>query len=724
MSTPIFKDNEYHSEPFRVLGHYVEQHVQHLKRKYPNLSEDKIRSIVKQISKDRVKDPQVQRISFPTPGNHKKEIVNTTEHLKDIEGNITSPSGNTYCQPTRKESFIRLTIIDNIKQRGVFKKKMGEAKERGDAHMTAIFDNLQKSKKISNNSTPGAMQSAFNIISDKSGFNTITSTTRLGVKTAYGTVERLLAGNIYLPTYEDALSYIYNTISVMPTETSDVLKAYSGKISIVSKDDFYDWMISNMKWYNYHDEINEKLKRIVESLSDVERSYIFYAGSWYNLFNYNKEYFRSFVDGVFNRDIPVDPSIDAKDIFSLEETLSIMVRGTNADLFGFKEDGKRNTLKEAVSNNPEGIRKIVAYGKHIEAYFEEHRDLLSTFLKTRNETPQPYFNHKFARKATILCDTDSNLFTTNEIVRLYHGLEGGKTDFSPKSFDVNALSVYILCMSLEHTFARFSSRAGIVGDDCYVISMKNEFLYPTFMRTNIGKHYSGVITIQEGIILPDPQLDMKGVGYIGSTRPKIITDGVKSFMTNLFNHVVETNGNISAEDILRDVAAVEKTILTSLDKGEKTYLGGVNIKQPESYKDNGERSTFYYRVWEQVFAEHFRINVVLPNRFMKIPLIGDDKLWSDVTLMTEFKEKYPDVYSKMMTFREANPGKKINYLIAPSSMGMIPEMFRPWISNRTVITAMCSPYYLALKSLGISVALPEQDVLVMDYLSDGLNPIS
>lgn len=719
MPTPIFKDNDYHSEPFRVLGHYVEQQVQHLKRKHPNLSVDQIESIVKRIAKDRVKDPKIQRITFPTPGNHKKEIVSTTQHLKDIEGNITSPSGNTYCPPTRKESFIRLTIIDNIKQRGAFKKKMGAAKEQGDAHMTAIYDNLQKSKKISNNSTPGAMQSAFNIISDKSGFNTITSTTRLGVKTAYGTVERLLAGNIYLPTYEDALSYIYNTISVMPVETAEVLSKYSGKISIVTKEDFHEWLISNMKWYSYRDEFSDKIKAVVETLTDVERSYIFYAGSWYNLFNYNKDYFRSFVDGVFNRDIAVDPSIEASDIFKLEETLSIMVRGTNADLFGFREDGRRHTLKEAVAHNPEGIRKIVAYGRHMEAYFEAHRDLLSTFLKSRNETPQPYFNHKFVRKATILCDTDSNLFTTNEIVRLYHGLETGKTDFSPKSFDVNALSVYILCMCLEHTFARFSSRAGIQGDDCYVISMKNEFLYPTFKRTNIGKHYSGVITIQEGIILPKPQLDMKGVGYIGSTRPKIITDGVKSFMTDLFDRIVKTNAAISAEEILRHVATVEETIFESLNKGEKTYLGGVNIKQPESYKDKGERSTFYYRVWEQVFSEHFRINVVLPNRFMKIPLIGEDKLWSNLDLMAEFREKYPDVHAKMMAFREANPDKKINYLIAPASMGTIPEMFRPWISNRTVITAMCSPYYLTLKSLGISVALPEQDVLVMDYLSGG-----
>lgn len=722
MTDFIFKHPIYEKEDFKILTHYLEQQIEHAKRKYPNISRDKLKKIIIKIIKSKLKDPSIQRVTFPSPGNHKKEIVPTSKHLKDINHQITAPNGNTYCQPKERESFIRLTIIDNIKQRGLFKKKMGASKEKGDSHLASIYDNLQKSKKISNNSTPGAMQSAYNIISDKSGFNTITSTTRLGVKVGYGTVERLLAGNIYLPTYEDALSYIYNAISVMPSNCEEILNKHNG-ISKINEKDFYNWLLENMKWYSYRSTYDEKIKTVISKLTDIEMSYIFYAGSLYNLIDYNKNYFRNFMDELFDRNLPIDESINPEEIYSLEETLGIMVKGTNSELFGYKEDGKRNTLHEAVTNNPNGIRKIIRYARHIECYMEKHKDLLSLFLKTGNETPQPHNNHNMIRKSTIASDTDSCLFTTNGIVQLIHGLPVGKTSFCKKSYDINAFSVYVLSLSLKHTFARYSSRAGIVGKDCYAISMKNEFFYPTFMRTNISKHYSGEITIQEGIILPKPQLDMKGVGYIGSTRPKIITDGIKKFMRNLFEDLVKTDANISAEKLLRHVSDTERAILDSLNKGSKEYLGGVNIKQPESYKDGGVRSTFYYRLWEEVFADHFRINVVLPNRFMKIPLSGKDKLWSNAKLMEEFKDTYPEVYNRMMLFRKNNPEKKINYLVAPSSMGSIPEMFYKWVDKRHVITDMCSPYYLAMKSLGLSLALPEKDVLVMDCLEDKYHDI-
>lgn len=716
MSQNLFRDESYETPPFKIMKHYVDRQFQHLKRVYPDVQDSVLKQHIIKITKDRFRDPAIQRISFPEPGHSKKEVVSTTTHLKDITGNIVSPSGNTYCQPAFRESLVRLTIIENINKRNIFKKEMFKCEQAGDTHGQTIFNNLQTTKKISNNSTPGAMQSKFNILSDKSGFNAITSTTRLGVKIAYGTVERLLAGNIYLPTLEDALSYIYNTISVMPEECEQILNRYSNAIRYVEEEDFTNWVVSCMEWYSYREDFLPKLIKVIKTLTPLERTWVFYTGSWYNLFSYNTSYFKNFIDELFNRNIPVSDDIVAEDIFKVEDTLSNVVRGTNPDLYGKDENGDRYNLTDAIKYNPNGIRQIVAYARHIESYLNSYSDLLCLFLKSRNETPQPLFNHKLIRKATILCDTDSNLFTTNEIVRLYHGLKQGETDFSPRSFDVNALSVYILSRCLEHTFARYSSRSGIVGKDLSVISMKNEFLYTTFLRTNISKHYNGPIVIQEGNILRKSKLDIKGVNYIGSSRPKEITDGVKAFLGYIHNRVRETNGHISAEDILDHVASVERKIYQSLSEGEKSYLGGMNIKQPETYADGGERSCFYYRLWEEVFAKHFGIDVVLPNRFMKVPLQGEDKNWYNEKLMSEFKSNYPEVYKSLMEFRERNPSKKINYLVVPASVGSIPDMFRPWLDKRKVIKDMCTPYYLALRSLNLSVAIPERDVLVMDFL--------
>lgn len=712
----IFKDSSYQQEPFLVMRHYIDQQCDHLTRLYKDVDPEEIRKTVTAIAKERFKDPTVKRVSFPSPGNHVKEIVNTTTHLKNIEGNITSPSGNTYCQPSVKPSLISITIRENVGARDEFKAQMFAAEQAGDFHVYKIFFDLQTAKKISNNSTPGANQSLYNIIADKSGFNAITSTTRLGVQTAYGTCERYLAGNIYLPSAEDALSYIYSTIAAMPVDAEAIMHKYQNGVRLVDREEFTRWMFENIQWYSYKVHFETPVRKAIAGLTPAEMTYIYYTGSIYNLFNYNKEYFRNFIDELFRRDIAVDPSIKPTDIFKLEGTMSIAVRGSNPDCFGVDENGELYNLKDAIKNNPDGVCKMVAYGRHMENCLQEHADLLSLFLRTRSETPQPHANKHMVRKATVLCDTDSNLFTTNDIVRLYHGLPEGKTDYSPRSLDINSIVVYMLSRMLEHTFARYSSRTGLVGK-LNGILMKNEFLYPIFIRTGIPKTYGGLCTYQEGNKLRIPKMDIKGLPFVASTKSKLSTAGVKQMFIKICNNIIKTSGNISAEEILRDVADVETEVLRSLNDGEDKHLSTVGIKELNSYSDGGERVGFYYRLWEDVFADEFNMHVDLPNKFVKVYISGEDKLWSNTMVIEEFKRDYPETFDRFVKFRLAHPDKKVNYLIAPVGIGSIPVMFRKWLDKRRVITDVCSSYYLLMNGLNLNLATPKKDTIVLDFLA-------
>ena len=703
-----FRTETYSKENVPLLAGWKSETKLHLTLHYPHKTEAEIDAMIEKIVATHYKEPELGRVYFPEPGKPIKERVPVMQHVQQTESLLTAPSGNSYLRPDVKESYIRVTLIENKAARSRFKKLMLKAKEEAIDSEAKRYNNLQSGAKFKNNSVPGMMQSKFNIANDTSGFNAITSVSRLFVRSAYGHCERMLTGGLYLPTYDDLLSYIYHMLEHMPSSIPAVMLKHG--LKSISSEDLSKWFVDTLSKYGAGRAYADKIRYVCDQLTASQRTFVFCGGSLYHLFVLNDDLFRNWIDRVFDHDTAkIDPEVDPKALYKVESTLSVMVRSPNVSLLG------KYTLDDAMTKEPDNVRKLISLCNQAQAGIDEFADIIESFIRMDVDIPASFFNKNLVRDNVLGCDTDSNLFTTEYLVQAYHKLEPGRIRFDQKAYEVNALAVYFMSRSIEHVFARMSTNLGCMKEDMDLISMKNEFLFVIFCRTNIAKHYAALITQQEGKRLPEAEIEAKGVNLIGSTRAGEIVTRLKDFMRKTFDDIIATHGQISAEEMLDHVADIEKELIQLFQSGDLSYLTMASIKPSGSYGDDTDKTSyFYYELWEEVFSEHYRTNVVLPNRMFKIPVIGEDKLFKDPKFIEWMKAEYPEIYVKLDDFI-TRKGRFPSYFLIPAGFDTIPEFFRKWLDIRRMVFDNLSPFYLFLSSFGISLAWQKHDLLISDY---------
>jgi hypothetical protein len=323
-----------------------------------------------------------------------------------------------------------------------------------------------------------------------------------------------------------------------------------------------------------------------------------------------------------------------------------------------------------------------------------------------------------ARESVPLSDTDSNIFSNQEMVRW----KRGKLDFGKDAYEMNAITTFLLSQSLEHVFARMSSGFGIAQKDVFRISMKNEFLYPILLVTSLGKHYLAIATMQEGNILPNPRKDIKGVGFRSSAYPKIIREGFDKFTVDFFAEI-EKGEPISVAYVLDHVVGIERDIAQSIGNREPTYLQTVSIKNKQDYAEPMSSSYFYYEMWTSVFSQDFG-DMVIPNKCFKIPIKREGKIFRDPVYMEYLKQTYPKIYENLAAFLDLYPKRDIGYILIPPSKGQFHPFFVEIMDIRAHIGQVTTAYYHMLNALGIGSLDKRGDALISDFYNPALPAIS
>lgn len=709
MSIDPFRYAKYETHRPRILPIWKDQMSTLLKLKYPNASDERISSFLDKHIKDTIQVPQVEILHHPSTGNTVRETIPLTAHLnRDVKQNIVAPSGSVYVLPTVKESFLKISLADKVAKRKEYKNVMLEAKEKGDRLKTDIYQYLQSSTKVFVNSAPGAMNSPFNILYDKPGFNSITSIARMSVKYGYGHTERVVEGNLYLPTLDDAIMYCVRLHKSKPDTLVEVLTKYNLHIPTVKE--VTDHLMDSLKYYTV-ENIYQKLFNFVATLPSDTHAFILYAGCLKTLSHHNDTFFRSFFREFFRTDLPIDSNAPVKDVFKTESDMLAMITSLNYDLLGVDEKGNRINLKDAVSTNSEGAFRVYAIAKHMETLIEQHADLLSTFFRLNSDLSRIQFHPNMVRKCVLVSDTDSVIFSTQSMVEWY----SGKVDYTKSSYEINAFTVYVISRSLEHVFARLSTGFGMIGDDIKKISMKNEFLYPIMLRTTIKKHYAGIVQIQEGKILPKPVKDIKGVQFRDSKLSADTNKAAETFLLGMLQEVVDT-GSISGKDYLTKVYRNERKVFDSLMSGSRDYLKTTPVKPPNEYKSDNPMQTdyFYYDFWTKVFVPRFD-EMVIPNKCYTLPLKSHGKVLQDPEWLDSLQKFDPAIYQKLLTYIENAGNKAITRILLPPTMSTVPEIFRPLIDVRSVIFTNSKPFYLALESIGFTYIFGKDNFLISDF---------
>lgn len=705
----------------KLFSNYLDQMKHYLKLRHPNATEEEIDAFVKQVIQKRAKAPVVEAVLHPKEGKSEHVTMNLDRFIvKVIADNNLAPSGSVYYPVSKKESFIRRSIEDKIAERNKNKHLYLDFEAQGKKRESQFYNQLQANAKIFNNAIAGGMRIKQFNLGSLAGFNAITSAGRVCVKQGYSYIERAVNGNLYLPTSRDAITYILNHARHVADGFAALIE--TNRLYVPTVGEVLAYILDSVQKYVFRPDI-ATLTELLSRMSTVQRSYVFYAGCLSNLCKFNEAMMREWVDSCFLPE-EIDPAlyqdIDLAELKTIKGDVIACVLSTNYRRLGRNPDkpDKWNSLKDAKENNPEGVKAFIYACKHFIKHFETLVDVLRPVMQIDTTFSRLTFQHRMARETVPLSDTDSNIFSTQELVRW----KRGKIDFSQESYEINAIVTFILSQSLEHVFAKLSAGFGAEGKDVSRISMKNEFLYPILMATSLAKHYLAIATMQEGSLLPNPRKDIKGVGFRSSVYPRIIRDGFEKFVVELFAEI-EKGEPIRAASILEHIAKLEQTVYQSITNRESEYLQTVSIKTKEEYADPSISQYFYYELWKGVFEEEFG-EMAIPNKCFKIPLKGEEKFLKNKELMAELERDHPKTYQKLMAFMEQNPGKKISYLLIPPFKGKFHPFFLDVMEVRSHIAQVMTAYYHVLDALGIGTVDRRSSALVSDFYDPNVPEIA
>jgi len=241
-------------------------------------------------------------------------------------------------------------------------------------------------------------------------------------------------------------------------------------------------------------------------------------------------------------------------------------------------------------------------------------------------------------------------------------------------------------------------------------------LYPVLIATALGKHYLAIATMQEGMLLPTPRKDIKGVGFRSSTYPKLVTKDFEDFFVKLAG-VIEQGKPIRAASVLAHVAKVERDIYQSITHCYSDLLATVSVKRQEEYADPGASQYFYYELWNEVFRDEFG-EMVIPNKCYKIPLKGGKRPLHSAEFQEPLKKDYPHTYEKLVGFLERIGKRDVSYLLIPPFKGKVHPFFISVMDIRAHISQVMAGYYHLLDALSIGTV----DVMVNGLVSDFMDP--
>jgi hypothetical protein len=694
-----FKHQTYERSQVQFSNAYASNIVAYLRRRHPTISTDEILSFVKKEIQTNLKKPKMLTVTYPSYGNAKVEPIDLFSYTGTIRENIITPAGVLYMRPSKKESFLKIKITGNLKFRKTQKKRMLEAAAIGDLITEQVANYLQASIKIETNSIPGAFGSPFNCLFDIPGYNAVTSVGRHAIMCGYAHVEKLVAGNFYFPTLDHVINYCINLCRLCPPNIMQVVDRHG--LYIPSVQDVCEHFTVSMRHYMYMtDQIKLRLHGLIASLPVSERIFVYYAYCLKTLLVKNEKFFRAFLADFFRTD--VRPSADApKGIYSFNADLTAMVTALNSDMIN------RQPVSDAIATCPDGVQKLMGIGKHMEGKLSDISDILQTFLRIDCDTADAMSHPNMIRKAVIISDTDSVLFSTQNWIEWYTG----KISFEREAYEVNAFVVFLVVMTLEQVFARLSTNFGAEGEDIYKISMKNEFMYPLMLRTPLPKQYAGRVAIQEGFVLPKTKNDIKGLSFRSSTMCSETTKAGTDFVNWIFDEVTK-HGSISAGECIQRALAHEIRVIESIQTGDRTFLTTKPIRPKTEYKDAAASIYYYWTLWDQVFKPNFG-EFVIPAKGYELPIIGGGKSLKSEAWLQRLQAFDKKLHDRLVAFMENN-AREITAIYIPMTLKDIPEILRPVIDTRKIVYNNSTPFIVTLRSLGIGYTESNNQTLLSD----------
>lgn len=706
-SNPFVLPAEQYKRDINVLGHYQRDAALYVSKMTGRPVEECLEFVKRSVGPGgqfEFKDPDILFLERGENGDRFKKTGKLSEYLGDAVKNqrLIAPTLTTYTNPKVNQSLLVDYIDGNVKARGVLKKAMFSAKMAGDELKETIYKIGQTNKKLSNNSISGAHVSASTPLYNKTAHSTLTSNCRS--TSGYGNAnnEKFLCGNRH---YWNPDIVRNNIISII--NNSDYLAMAQAMkrwgIRYPSVEDTMACIEYSTRLYWHSTEQTNRLRALVETLTEPERAAFVYTGDLYHLRKFNDGVVRAFIGRLSSRVEAIHP--DPKSVMddTIEEYHQLATQICSREMKG-------KTIRDVASTPVYGV--LGSTVANIRDTILDYGDLIRAFWVTPNVPASVAYFPDSIRHAAVTSDTDSTIFTVQDWVEW----QTGAITFDEQANAVAATMIFLAAQGIIHVLARMSANFGIEQKRLHQIAMKNEFKFDVFVPTQVAKHYFALIGCQEGNLFKEYEKEIKGVHLKSSNAPKAILKQATKMMEDIMNAVIQGE-KLSISAILKQVADIERGVVESVRSGNPEYFRRGQIKISESYTKSAEESPYsHYLMWKEVFAPKYGDIQEPPYSCLKFSTELDSptktKLWlaqmEDRELagrMEAWLLKYKGGVGSMTTFQLPE-----QVLTATG----VPKEIMEVVGVRKIVLDTTTIFYIILETLGYYCLNDRMSRLCMD----------
>lgn len=708
MQDPFVKPSEQYVRKIKPLADCVNDYKLYLKT-MTGADDQEIAAFVSKALKPggvfEFKDPKVEYLERNEFGDREMKEGTLRSYIEESlqAADIIAPTFTTYINTKTKKSLLAKYIDNNITLRNKAKKAMFVAKANKDKQEEIFKNSEQTNRKLKNNAISGAHVTPSTPLFNKTAHSTLTSVCRS--TSGYGNAnnEKLLSGNRHYRNWRTANN---NIVSIIGHTDYDLLAQVIAKynLTIPSVEETLECVTYSTDLYFRNALWVSKLRATIERLSGLQRAAFVYTGDLYQVLRLNDGFMRTFITRLSDKVYGTCPNAMEVMKAAPEAYINLAHQICEEEARGIGKDYSK-------VRKPEDLQTLACTVLNCQSVVQDYGDFIRAIMVTDNLPASVGYFPESIRRAAVLSDTDSTIFTVQDWIIWYEGA----LSFSERAIAVQATMTFISSSAIVHILATMSANIGVDQEYIFRTAMKSEFRFDVFVPTQLGKHYYASIGCREGNVLDPSDLEIKGVHLKNSNINKEIMAKSKAMMVDIMN-TIKSGNKISIMKYLKLVADVEKEIMDSLMKGDSKYMRFGSIKDKESYTKEEEESPYQnHNFWMDVWSASYGGVVPPPYDTVKISLTTDNARKTRAWLSTFADQELATRLANYLVKTEKAYISTFHLPIPILQATGIPNEIKQVIDYRKVVSELCKSFYLVLETLGFYTNDDKIKRLVSDY---------
>lgn len=728
-SNPFLQPVENYQRDLEIVDSYLNDNARYLSLMTGDSFEQCLEFVKTQVRPDGampLQNPPVRILNKDENGDRKPMTVTWMGFLNRVKKQnlLLAPSLTAYMPETIRKSTHSEYIKEGVQNRKRVKHAQIEAEGAKEFEKALVLKGEQENLKINNNSYSGATVSSATILYYKSTHSALTSTCRVATSYSNANNEKFLMGNRHYYTPEITKANFVSLINNTDLDELDLAIKTFGMV-YPTTDDIISMMLYSTQHYWQNRQYTEQIRLMVNGMTPIQRAAIMYVGDLYHMYKLNPTFIRRFLDDLSSVGDPstafepgqvkewmdqVNAGSGNDRVFVPDEYQSLDSDTQLLAKFLCYETVKGRNDKMLRKEAPEVFPQVWATGKAIIDTLQKYKLFIQAFLLTKNVPSSVHAFPSAYRRAAVISDTDSTMFTMQWWVEQFYG----SVTFRPEAKRTVFSLVFLVSEVVMHILAIQSANMGVAKDKLRMLAMKNEYYFAVLALTTRSKHYFASQDALEGVMFEVARMERKGVGLRDSkVQAKIIAHGL-----DLMKRIIESvkaEQPIDLHAICTEVANVEREIINSLYTGQAEYLTSGQCKKLESYKSE-DNDTFKKNLfWCEVFGPSYGMPDKPPYNFFKISLTANNRTqfeaWAD-------SMQDPQLAMRLKNWSQRTGKTEVNAIHVPASVVEnqgIPMEIARIADVRTVISNTMGVFYLVLESLGIFLSDGKNTRLLSDF---------